>query len=74
MLYALSCGGPTALGEMSFDEQQLRIENARLKEEVNHHPHKACLFFLQRYPILETVLNEDGLLNEDSNLGLLRFA
>ncbi|KAG4907737.1 hypothetical protein AAZX31_20G130200 [Glycine max] len=29
-----SCGGPTALGEMSFDEQQLRIENARLKEEI----------------------------------------
>lgn len=29
-----SCGGATALGEMSFDEQHLRIENARLREEV----------------------------------------
>ncbi|KAK8629463.1 hypothetical protein V6N13_078304 [Hibiscus sabdariffa] len=30
-----SCGGPAALGEMSFDEQHLRIENARLKEEID---------------------------------------
>lgn len=29
-----SCGGPAAIGEMSFDEQHLRIENARLREEV----------------------------------------
>ncbi|XP_073312971.1 homeobox-leucine zipper protein HDG5 [Primulina huaijiensis] len=28
-----NCGGPAMLGEMGFDEQQLRIENARLKEE-----------------------------------------
>ncbi|KAL7111179.1 hypothetical protein ACP275_05G071800 [Erythranthe tilingii] len=28
-----SCGGPAMLGEMGYDEQQLRIENARLKEE-----------------------------------------
>lgn len=29
-----NCGGPAALGEMSFDEQHLRIENARLRDEV----------------------------------------
>ncbi|KAI4371129.1 hypothetical protein MLD38_019396 [Melastoma candidum] len=29
-----SCGGPAALGEMSFNEQHLHIENARLKEEI----------------------------------------
>ncbi len=29
------CGGPAAVGEMSFDEQQLRIENARLKDELD---------------------------------------
>lgn len=29
-----NCGGPTAIGEMSFDEQHLRIENVRLREEV----------------------------------------
>ncbi|KAF9612870.1 hypothetical protein IFM89_004286 [Coptis chinensis] len=28
-----NCGGPTILGQMSFDEQHLRIENVRLKEE-----------------------------------------
>ncbi|XP_058072618.1 homeobox-leucine zipper protein ROC2-like isoform X2 [Magnolia sinica] len=30
-----NCGGPTALGEMSFDEHHLRIENARLREEID---------------------------------------
>lgn len=29
-----NCGGPAAIGEMSFDEQHLRIDNARLREEV----------------------------------------
>ncbi|RZR81234.1 hypothetical protein BHM03_00007423, partial [Ensete ventricosum] len=29
-----NCGGPASLGEMSFDEHHLRIENARLREEV----------------------------------------
>ncbi|KAK6934958.1 START domain [Dillenia turbinata] len=30
-----NCGGPAMLGEMAFDEQQLRMENARLKEELD---------------------------------------
>ncbi|GER34654.1 homeobox-leucine zipper family protein [Striga asiatica] len=30
-----NCGGPAMLGEMGYDEQQLRIENARLKEELD---------------------------------------
>ncbi|XP_057978403.1 homeobox-leucine zipper protein ROC3 [Malania oleifera] len=29
-----NCGGPALLGEISFEEQQLRLENARLKEEL----------------------------------------
>ncbi|KAK9285488.1 hypothetical protein L1049_024840 [Liquidambar formosana] len=29
------CGGPTAIGEMSFDEHHLRLENARLREEID---------------------------------------
>ncbi|XP_043717521.1 homeobox-leucine zipper protein ROC3-like [Telopea speciosissima] len=29
-----NCGGPAILGEISFDEQHLRIENARLKDEL----------------------------------------
>lgn len=29
-----NCGGPGILADLSYDEQQLRIENARLKEEV----------------------------------------
>ncbi|CAF1741200.1 hypothetical protein Bca4012_043531 [Brassica carinata] len=30
-----NCGGPAAIGEMSFDEQHLRIENVRLREEID---------------------------------------
>ncbi|PIA50686.1 hypothetical protein AQUCO_01200126v1 [Aquilegia coerulea] len=30
-----TCGGPTTLGEMSFDEHNLRVENARLREEID---------------------------------------
>ncbi|KAI4331052.1 hypothetical protein MLD38_029279 [Melastoma candidum] len=30
-----SCGGPTTIGEMSYGEQQLRIENVRLREEID---------------------------------------
>ncbi|KAK4364216.1 hypothetical protein RND71_015574 [Anisodus tanguticus] len=30
-----NCGGPATIGEMSFDEQHLRIENARLREEID---------------------------------------
>ncbi|KAL3649618.1 hypothetical protein CASFOL_006021 [Castilleja foliolosa] len=29
-----NCGGPAMLGEMGYDEQQVRIENARLKAEL----------------------------------------
>lgn len=34
-----NCGGPAAIGEMSFDEQHLRIENTRLREEVRYFFH-----------------------------------
>uniref|UniRef100_A0A0D9W9U8 Homeobox domain-containing protein n=1 Tax=Leersia perrieri TaxID=77586 RepID=A0A0D9W9U8_9ORYZ len=30
-----NCGGPAALGEMSFDEHHLRLENARLRDEID---------------------------------------
>jgi homeobox-leucine zipper protein len=30
-----TCGGPAALGEMPFDEHHLRVENARLREEID---------------------------------------
>ncbi|KAI3800309.1 hypothetical protein L1987_28396 [Smallanthus sonchifolius] len=30
-----NCGGPAAIGEMSYDEQHLRIENAHLREEID---------------------------------------
>ncbi|RAL44857.1 hypothetical protein DM860_003616 [Cuscuta australis] len=30
-----NCGGPASIGEMSFEEQHLRIENVRLREEID---------------------------------------
>ncbi|XP_016198931.1 homeobox-leucine zipper protein ANTHOCYANINLESS 2 isoform X1 [Arachis ipaensis] len=30
-----NCGGPTMIGEISLEEQHLRIENARLKDELD---------------------------------------
>jgi homeobox-leucine zipper protein len=30
-----NCGGPAIIGEISLDEQHLRIENARLKDELD---------------------------------------
>ncbi|MBA0562856.1 hypothetical protein Golob_007877, partial [Gossypium lobatum] len=30
-----NCGGPAIIGDMSFEEQHLRIENARLKDELD---------------------------------------
>lgn len=29
-----NCGGPTAIGEISYDEHHVRLENAHLREEV----------------------------------------
>ena len=34
-----NCGAPASIGEMSFDEQHLRIDNVRLREEVNNREH-----------------------------------
>ncbi|OVA02876.1 Homeobox domain [Macleaya cordata] len=41
-----NCGGPAILGEMSLDEQHLRLENARLKEELER---LSCI--TQRYSV-----------------------
>nr|GMD94350.1 homeobox-leucine zipper protein ROC3 [Ipomoea batatas] len=38
-----NCGGPGILADLSFDEQQLRMENARLKEEYE----RMCCIFSQ---------------------------
>ncbi|KAF4383804.1 hypothetical protein F8388_023496 [Cannabis sativa] len=32
-----NCGSPAVMGEMGFDEQQLRLENARLREELDRY-------------------------------------
>ena len=43
-----NCGGPANLAEMSYEEQQLRIENARLREEVPTNCTRKTIFFFLR--------------------------
>ncbi|CAA7406600.1 unnamed protein product [Spirodela intermedia] len=58
-----SCGGPAVFGEVSFDEQHLRLENARLKDELER---LSCI--ISRYghrtvpPLVAGTLPPPGLL------------
>ncbi|KAK2988028.1 hypothetical protein RJ640_011291 [Escallonia rubra] len=50
-----NCGGPTAVGEMSFDEHHLRLENARLREEIDRISAIAAKYVgkpVTNYPVL----------------------
>ncbi|WOL03419.1 hypothetical protein Cni_G12139 [Canna indica] len=51
-----NCGGPAALGEMSFDEHHLRIENVRLREEIDRISGIAAKYvgkpMMSSYPLL----------------------
>lgn len=52
-----NCGGPTAIGEMSFDEHHLRLENARLREEIDRISAIAAKYVgkpVSNYPLLST--------------------
>lgn len=39
-----NCGGPAMVGDIGLDEQQLRLENARLREEVIFSITQFCLW------------------------------
>ncbi|KAF7823130.1 homeobox-leucine zipper protein HDG2 isoform X1 [Senna tora] len=55
-----NCGGPTALGEMSFDEHHLRIENARLREEIDRISAIAAKYVgkpVVNYPLLSSTVS-----------------
>ncbi|KAK8517319.1 hypothetical protein V6N12_032513 [Hibiscus sabdariffa] len=67
-----SCGGPAALGEMSFDEQHLRIENARLREEIDRMSGIASKYVgkpLSSFPHLSSHLHSRSLDLGASNFG-----
>jgi homeobox-leucine zipper protein len=49
-----NCGGPP-VAEDYFDEQKLRMENARLKEEVNHELTNHALFPATSSPVCPSV-------------------
>ncbi|KAF6136124.1 hypothetical protein GIB67_043276 [Kingdonia uniflora] len=68
-----NCGGPTTIGEMSFDEQQLRIENAKLKEEISRITTIAARYVgkpMGSFPLLSSQINPHSLDNGVGNLGL----
>eukprot|EP00249_Psilotum_nudum_P021391 c28090_g1_i1 orf=937-3135(-) len=50
-----ACGGPSALGETSFDEHQLRIENAHLREELDRISSIAARYFGTPIPPLASL-------------------
>ncbi|XP_047336369.1 homeobox-leucine zipper protein ANTHOCYANINLESS 2-like isoform X2 [Impatiens glandulifera] len=52
-----NCGGPAMMGDLSFEEQHLRIENARLKEEFD----RVCGLagkFLRRPDLVNSSFND----------------
>ncbi|KAG8084282.1 hypothetical protein GUJ93_ZPchr0010g11064 [Zizania palustris] len=49
-----NCGHAAVLGEMSYEEQQLRIENARLKDELDRLACIASRYGGGRQPVLST--------------------
>ncbi|KAK9155813.1 hypothetical protein Sjap_003293 [Stephania japonica] len=68
-----NCGGPTAIGEMSFDEQHLRIENARLREEIDRISGIAAKYVgkpMVSYPLLSPSGSQRSLDLGVSNFGL----
>ncbi|KAM1059356.1 hypothetical protein TB2_023660 [Malus domestica] len=61
-----NCGGPTVLGEMSFDEHHLRLENARLREEIDSISAIAAKYVgkpLGTYPLMSSPVPSRGQLD-----------
>ncbi|KAJ6770316.1 HOMEOBOX-LEUCINE ZIPPER PROTEIN MERISTEM L1 [Salix purpurea] len=55
-------GGPTSIGEMSFDEHHLRLENTRWREEIDQYFNDCFarrLTKMNNLDGIESVLNED---------------
>ncbi|MBA0874546.1 hypothetical protein Goshw_018249 [Gossypium schwendimanii] len=56
-----NCGGPTAVGQMSFDEHHLRLENARLREEIDRISAIAAKYVgkpVVSYPLLSSPMTQ----------------
>ncbi|KAG8640642.1 homeobox-leucine zipper protein HDG2 isoform X2 [Manihot esculenta] len=69
-----TCGGPTAIGEMSFDEHHLRLENARLREEIDRISAIAAKYVGKpavNYPLLSSPLPPRSLELGVGNFGAL---
>ncbi|PSR95284.1 Homeobox-leucine zipper protein, partial [Actinidia chinensis var. chinensis] len=65
-----NCGDPTVLGEMSFDEQHLRVENSRLREEIDRISAIAAKYVgkpVANYPIVSPPITQRSL--EVENFG-----
>ncbi|XP_043692658.1 homeobox-leucine zipper protein ROC2-like [Telopea speciosissima] len=64
-----NCGGPTAIGEMSFDEHHLRIENARLREEIDRISGIAAKYVGGKSLVPYPLLNPQGTRSLDLGVG-----
>ncbi|XP_038997163.1 homeobox-leucine zipper protein HDG2-like isoform X1 [Hibiscus syriacus] len=67
-----NCGGPTAVGQMSFDEHHLRLENARLREEIDRISAIAAKYVgkpVVSYPLLSSPMTPPRLLEFSSQAG-----
>ncbi|GAB2215017.1 hypothetical protein Drorol1_Dr00019390 [Drosera rotundifolia] len=62
-----NCGGPTAVGEMSYDEHNLRLENARLREEIDRISAIAAKYVGK--PVVNYPLMSSPVLPRPSDLG-----
>ncbi|PIA31967.1 hypothetical protein AQUCO_04700083v1 [Aquilegia coerulea] len=68
-----TCGGPTVVDEMSFDEQNLRMENARLREEIDRISSIAAKYVgkpMVSYPLMAPPIAPRGLDLSVGNYGM----
>ncbi|KAL5730884.1 Homeobox-leucine zipper protein PROTODERMAL FACTOR 2 [Ranunculus cassubicifolius] len=68
-----TCGGPTVIDEMSFDEQNLRMENARLRDEIDRISGIAAKYLpkpIGPYPLMPPQISPRGLDLSVGNFGM----
>lgn len=68
-----TCGGPTVIDEMTFDEQNLRVENVRLREEIDRISGIAAKYIgkpITPYPLMPTQGAPRGLDLSVGNYGM----
>lgn len=68
-----TCGGPTVIDELSFDDQNLRMENVRLREEIDRIAGIAAKYVgkpMMPYPLMPPQVAPRGLDLSVGNFGM----